>query len=285
MDSLTHLLVGHAMGAAAAAVGQPYGAAAYWAVLIGNSIPDIDVPISLILRRDIKLHRTVTHTLPGVMVLSFLTAAAITRVMPGTPLGPVFLWALLGSLVHMGMDCLNVFGARALWPLSGRTLELGVLHILDPFLLLLLGVASLAVALHKAPQGVLALSFLAIWPYVGYRIATARRLYWSLRARGSRRVRIIPWYNSWRYVFETAQAVEFGLWTRQGPRTMKRYPKQESPLIRATLTNPKVAAFLRAAEYPYALVEEDEHGPAVVWGDALRQMRADFRPLKVRVDA
>jgi inner membrane protein len=285
VDSLTHLLVGHAMGAAAATVAQPYGTAAYWAVLVGNSIPDIDVPLSLLLRRDIKLHRTITHTIPGAALLSFLTAAAICRLIPGTPLGPVFMWAMLGTLAHMGMDCLNLFGARALWPLSGRTIELGVLHILDPVLLILLGVTALAVALHAAPQGLLGISFLAIWPYVGYRIATARKLYWSLKAAGSHRVRIIPWYSSWRYVFETAHAVEFGLWTRRGRRPMKTYSTQYSSLIQATLAYPQVAAFLRSAEYPYAQIEEDESGPAVVWGDALRQLRADFRPLKVRVEA
>lgn len=284
MDSLTHLLVGHAMGVAAAGVAGPHGVAAYWAVLIGNSAPDIDVPISLLLRRDVKLHRTVTHTLPGAAVLSLLIAAGISRVLPGTPIGSAFLWAMLGTLAHMGLDCLNLFGARPLWPLSGRTIELGVLHILDPVLMALLGITSLAVGFHFAPQALLSLAFMAIWPYILYRLTRARTLYRRLKAAGSRRARIIPWYSSWRYVFETEGGIEFGLWQGGRRKPMRHYPRQDSPLIEATLANPQVAAFLQAAEYPYARVEEDEHGPAVVWGDALRQLRADFRPLRVRIE-
>lgn len=284
MDSLTHLLVGHAMGAAASNVAHPYGAAAYWAVLVGNSLPDIDVPISLLLGRGIKLHRTITHTLPGTVILSALAAVVIGLLTPGAPFGVLFGWTLLGCLAHMALDCLNLFGARPFWPLSARAVEVGVLHILDPFLLGLLGAASLAVYAQVAPPATLAWAFLLMWPYVAYRMSTARRLYWKLRAAGSNRVRIIPWFASWRYVFETPSAIEFGHWIRGKRQAVRTYLKQEDPIIRASLNDPKVAAFLAAAEYPYARIEEDADGPAVVWGDALRQMRADFRPVRVRVE-
>lgn len=284
MDSLTHLLVGHAMGAAASGMASPHGAAAYWAVLIGNSLPDIDVPVSLILRRNITLHRTVTHTLPGAAALSALVAAGLCLLIPGTPFALAFLWTLLGSLAHMGMDCLNLFGARALWPLSQRSLEYGILHILDPVLLVGLGAATIAVKVGLASTALLTLAFFSIWPYVLYRAATARRLYQRLKALGSRRARIIPWFTSWKYVFETAHGIEFGHWRGHRRHVVRTYPKSDSPLIRASLKHPQVAAFLAAADYPYALVEEDDQGPAVVWGDALRQMRADFQPLRVRVD-
>ncbi|HYF94696.1 MAG TPA: metal-dependent hydrolase [Symbiobacteriaceae bacterium] len=285
MDSLTHLLVGHAMGAAASGVAQPYGTAVYWAVLVGNSLPDIDVPLSLLVGRGIKLHRTITHTIPGTVILSAVAAAAISLLLPGTPFGILFGWTLMGCLSHMALDCLNLFGARLFWPLSTRAVEVGVLHILDPFLLGLLGTASLAVYFRLAPQAFLSWAFVLIWPYVACRIATARKLYWALRRAGSHRARIIPWFASWRYVFETPTAIEFGHWIRGRRQAVTTYIKLEHPIIQASLANPKVTAFLAAAEYPYALVEEDADGPAVVWGDALRQMRADFRPLRVRVEA
>lgn len=284
MDSLTHLLVGHAMGAAASSIASPHGAAAYWAVLIGNSLPDIDVPISLIWRRDIKLHRTVTHTIPGVAALSVLTALVLGQLIPGVPFVQIFFWTMLGSLAHMAMDCLNVFGARALWPLSHRSYEYGILHIFDPVLLLMLGLAAVAVKFGLASYALLSLAFVSIWPYILYRAATARKLYRKLKALGSHRARVIPWFASWKYVFETAQGIEFGHWRGEMRHVVQTYPRYDSPLIRASLQNPQVTAFLASAEYPYARVEEDEHGHAVVWGDALRQMRADFRPLKVRVE-
>lgn len=286
MDSLTHLLVGHAMGSVAAgAAAQPMGGGVYWAVLIGNSLPDIDVPISLILRRDIRLHRTVTHTLPGAMALSAITAAFLTRAMPGAPFWQLLIWTLLGCLSHMALDCLNLFGARPFWPLSGRSIDLGVLHIFDPALVLLLGLPALGAAARVASPLLLNLAFYAIWPYVLYRLSTARRLYRRLKASGFIRARVVPWFTGWRYVMETAHAIEFGYWSQGRRRTIATYPKHDSPLIRATLSDPQVSNFLASSEYPYARVEEDGEGQAVVWGDVLRQLRADFRPLRVRVEA
>lgn len=285
LDTLTHLLVGHAMGAAASGVAGPYGAAAYWGVLIGNSLPDIDVPLSLLVRRDIKMHRTVTHTIPGAMALAAVASLVMHPFMLTTPLGIFFMWTLLGCLIHMGMDCLNLFGARPFWPLSARSVNLGVLHILDPILLLVLGVPTIAVALGQGSHQFLALSFLLIWPYVFYRILKAKKLYRRLKADGSLRARVIPWFSSWRYIYENAGGIEFGLWSGGARRSLANYPTTEdSPLVRATLGNPRVAAFLKTAEYPYAVVREDSDGHEVVWGDALRQLRADFRPVRVRID-
>jgi inner membrane protein len=286
LDTLTHLLVGHAMGAAASSVAGPLGAAAYWGVLIGNSLPDIDVPLSLLVRRDIKMHRTFTHTLPGAVLLSAGAGLAMRPLMPtGTPFGALFLWILLGTLIHMALDCLNLFGARPFWPLSGRSIDLGVLHILDPFMVLLLGVPTVVVALGRASQHSLALSFLLLWPYILYRIITAHRLYHRLKAEGSLRARVIPWFSGWRYLYETDSNIEFGLWAGGRRRALATYPKDaDSPVIQASLSDPQVAAFLASAEYPYALIEEDGEGQKVVWADALRQLRADFRPLRIRIE-
>ncbi len=283
MDSLTHLLVGHAMGAVASSAAHPYGAVAYWAAVIGNSLPDIDVPVSLLLRRDTKLHRTVTHTVPAALILSALTAGGISLVVPGAPFLLAFGWTLMGYVVHLGMDCLNLFGPRPFWPLSRRSVALGILHILDPVLLLLLGLPALAVAAGRAPYALLGAALSLIVLYVLYRIGTARRLYRQLKAEGFRRFRVVPWFAGWRYIFETDRAIEFGAWVRGRRKAVHTYPKQDSPLVRATLSNPHVAAFLKQAEYPYALVQEEPDGYVVVWGDALRQLRADFRPLRVRV--
>ncbi len=284
MDSLTHLLVGHAMGAVASSIAPPAGAAVYWASLIGNSLPDIDVPLSLLLRRDIKMHRTVTHTLPGVVVLALVTAAGLRLAYPEAPFSLVFAWALLGNLVHLGMDCLNLFGARPFWPFNGRSVDIGVLHILDPFLVVTLGAPTLAVALGVTSKTLLALSFFVIPLYVVYRLAVARRLFYGLKGEDPVKVRVVPWFAGWRFIKETGTTIEFGYWRKGRRQIINTFEKVDSPLVRASMQDPQVASFLQTAEYPYALVEEDQEGHAVVWADVLRQMRADFRPLRVRVD-
>lgn len=281
MDSLTHLLMGHAMGTLASNVSPTAGAAVYWATLIGNSLPDIDVPLSILLRRGIQLHRTYTHTAAGMLVLAAATALVLQRYFPGAGLGTLFLWTLLGCLAHVTTDCLNLFGARPFWPLNGQVVELGVLHILDPWLLVLLGGPSLGAYLQWNSPSLVAMGFLAMWPYVVYRIATARKLLQELRAAGSVRARVVPWYASWRYVYETDRAVEFGRWTRDGRLALETFVKGDDPRIEASLNDPRVHHFLRSAEYPVAQVEDD----AVVWIDAIRRLRADFRPLRIPVNS
>lgn len=285
MDSMTHLLVGHAMGAVAASTATPYGAALYWAALIGNSLPDIDVPISLIVRRDVRLHRTITHTIPGAIALAAITAIGINWFVPGAPFALLLGWALLGIAAHIGMDCLNLFGARPFWPLTARSVEMGVLHILDPVLVVLLGIPALGAALGKASPSLIALSFFLMWPYIAYRIITARKLERLLRAEGPSRVRIIPGFATWRYLFETESGIEFGYWLKGKRQIKETYAKLQSPLVQASLSNPEVTAFLASAEYPYARIQGENETHEVVWADALRQMRADFRPLRIPVKA
>lgn len=284
MDSLTHILVGHAMGAVASSVSPDAAAAVYWAALIGNSLPDIDVPVSLVLRRGIKLHRTLTHTIPGVVLLSALIAGPLTWIYPGVPFALVFAWALLGNLTHLGMDCLNLFGARPFWPFTARSVELGVLHILDPVLVSLLGAAAVTAGTGVAPKGVLILSFVGMLLYIVHRLRIARRLIALLKREGSVRARVIPWFSSWRYVFETDGAIEFGRFDRGRRLALSTFQKLDSPLVRASRSFPQVVDFLEESEYPYALVREDEEGHAVIWADVVRQLRADFQPLIVRVD-
>jgi len=284
MDSLTHLLVGHAMGAVATSMVSPTGAAVYWAAVVGNSLPDIDVPLSLILRRDVRLHRTITHTLPGVFVLSIVAAVGIRLFFPEAAFLTVFGWALLGNLTHLTMDCLNLFGARPFWPLHSRSVDLAVLHIMDPILILMLGIPAGAAAIGRAHPMVVALSFFLVPCYVLYRWARARGLAQTLKRTEMLRAKVIPWFMGWRYVFETDRTIEFGCW-RQGRRhAISTFPKSNSPLIQASLANPAVTSFLSGAEYPFAELHEDDTGHEVVWGDAVRKLRADYQPLRVRIN-
>ncbi|MFZ5824472.1 MAG: metal-dependent hydrolase [Bacillota bacterium] len=280
MDALTHVLMGHAMGTLASSVSPTMGAAVYWAALVGNSLPDIDVPASILTGRGIKLHRTFTHTIPGVALLSAGTAALVQHYFPGSSFAMLFAWTLLASLVHVAVDCLNLFGAKPFWPLNGQAVELGVLHILDPFLLLLLGAPALGAYMNWSSPAWLAIGFLAVWPYVVYRLTTARRLVQQLRSEGSVRARVVPWYTSWRYIFETEGAVEFGRWQKGERVALETFVKRKDPRISASMNDPRVSHFLRSAEYPVAMVQDD----AVVWIDAVRRLRADFRPLRIPVE-
>lgn len=230
MDSLTHLLLGHTMGSAATGAGAD--AAAYWGALVGNSLPDIDVPIGYALRRGWAFHRKHSHTIPGILALSALAAGVISRIFPGAPPLATFGWTLLGATVHVALDCLNVWGARILWPFSNQQVGWALLFIIDPYILGIHGLAAIA-----APTGARwapATAWVATLLYIALRLAlrTAAR---RALPEGARRT-LFPLFgriNQWRYVAESADAIEMGTVTAIPARRTpaEQLPKERHPRI------------------------------------------------------
>lgn len=281
MDSLTHLVMGHTLGLAAAGAAAPAGtgaaAAAYWGALVGNSLPDVDVPAGYLMGRGWAFHRKYTHTVPGVLLLSAAAAGAIALLVPGALFGGALAWALAGCGVHVLLDCHNRWGTRALWPFTDRRLGWGVLFILDPFIL--------AVHMGAAVGGTAAWGALA-WAvtaaYIGLR--------WLVRLHAARRLggaQVMPYLAGWRYILETPEQVEFG---RVGALRGRPYPearlrKDRHPAVAASRAAPEVAAFLARAGYPVAQAEPAPGGWRVLWTDLYGRWRVPGARLEVFVAA
>ncbi len=172
MDFFTHLLSGLALGllsrngnqaaaggaspaagaaaASAAGAGQSSAAAAAGAakaaritVLVASVLPDIDIvariagPFAYF-----RYHRGPTHAILGLIVLSALLAAAVGRFYPAAGKKKLFLWALLGTTVHVGLDLLTSYSTFLLWPFSDRPFFTGILRFSDRTGWYLLGGAS-----------------------------------------------------------------------------------------------------------------------------------------------
>lgn len=133
MDVTTHVSV-----AAFAAVGLAKGKGAAreirTAVFLGSMAPDIDSLLYLI-SSDLYLdyHRVYTHTLLGVALLSAVTAWLITVSWGERPFWNLSLYALLGGLIHLGLDTLTRYPLRPLVPLSSTNYTLGLFWWRDPF--------------------------------------------------------------------------------------------------------------------------------------------------------
>lgn len=270
MDTFTHLLLGHAMGVAASTLGTAPPNAVYWAVVVGNSLPDVDVPLSFLLRGDFKWHRTVTHTVAGAAGVSLVAALVLARAMPGAHPGWIFFWTLVGAWSHVATDVLNLFGVK-LSTLARKSTAAGILHLTDPVLLGLLVTGSL---LRAAPLGLALCGGYILWRAV--RAGQIRR---TLRQGGALRADLIPWYAGWRYVTEYRDRIEYGTWQVQGPVALATYPRPDTALLEQLGRHSQVKTFLASARYPYAIIGSDE----VVWGCALRQIRADYRPLRLKL--
>lgn len=117
VDIVHHSVVGLAGALAAQHMGHTDVAAGF---LIGSVIPDSDVVfMALGKSKYLRMHQSVTHS---VFTLPFI--ACLIGVLLGVGLGGdwllVAIGCLFGSLVHVGLDALNSFGVRALWPLPHR---------------------------------------------------------------------------------------------------------------------------------------------------------------------
>lgn len=274
MDTVTHLLLGHVMGVAAAGAGVPQPTVAYWALVVGNSLPDLDVPASLLIRGDTKLHRTVTHTIIGSAALSLPAALVLAMLLPGASLGQAYLWMLLGALAHIGLDALNLFGVR-LFSLARKPAAAGVLHIVDPALLALWTLGSLGREIPFVP----AASLVAAAVYIAWRMVRASQVRRALRAGGALRGDVIPWYCGWRYVGEWPDRIEFGQCQAGVLTAISTYHRPDSTLVHRLGRADGLQQFLATARYPYAIIGRGE----VLLGCALRQMRADYRPLRLKL--
>ena len=133
MDVTTHAAVGAfaALGLAKGKVGMTEILAA---VFLGSMAPDIDAIFYLVDPRFyFEQHRTLTHTLGGVTLLSVVTAGLITVSSKRRSLFVLVLYAFVGGLIHLALDALPSYPLRPLAPLSSHDYALGLFWWRDPF--------------------------------------------------------------------------------------------------------------------------------------------------------
>jgi membrane-bound metal-dependent hydrolase YbcI (DUF457 family) len=133
MDVTTHAAVG-AFAALGLAKGRPAMKEISAAVFLGSMAPDIDAIFYLVDPRFyFEQHRTLTHTLGGLALLSMVTAGLITVSSKKCALHVLVLYAFVGGLIHLALDALPGYPLRPLTPLSFHDYALGLFWWRDPF--------------------------------------------------------------------------------------------------------------------------------------------------------
>lgn len=153
MENATHTLAGLALAEAALRLRRPrlddpaeraLASAAYAVSAVANNLPDIDVVFTSVLGGTLNYllhHRGHTHTLAAVPILA-LAALAIPwliahRKRAGLSWGNAE-WkllgalALLGPLVHVGLDFLNSYGVHPFWPVNNGWFYGDTIFIVEP---------------------------------------------------------------------------------------------------------------------------------------------------------
>ena len=147
MDPVTHILTGACM--ARAGLNRKTGFATL-TLAIATEAPDLDVvwyfagPAA-----GLQHHRGITHSLLGAPLMAALVTAGVygiyrlLRHFGRSPKLPpnwklLYLYALLGSLVHLFQDLTNNYGVRPFAPFSEKWYSWDIVFIVDPIMLIVM---------------------------------------------------------------------------------------------------------------------------------------------------
>ena len=156
MDSITQIALGAAV--AEATIGRKVGnRALLWGAICGT-LPDLDVFIPLgDAVRDFTYHRSASHSLFVLALLTPLMVWLITKLHPAT-LAHRRRWYFAVYLVfatHVLLDSFTAYGTQIFWPLFTTPMTWATVFIIDPLytLPLLLGVIAALVVSRDSDRG------------------------------------------------------------------------------------------------------------------------------------
>ena len=152
MDSLTHIVLGAAIGEIVA--GRRLGKKALLIGAIANSLPDIDFMAAFWLptARDVWAHRGITHSFLFVLVMTPLLSWLAARIWPRTPMKREDWWFFIGIelLSHIFIDAFNAYGTGWFEPFNHHRVAFHVLFVADPFFSVWLAIAFVALLLLRS---------------------------------------------------------------------------------------------------------------------------------------
>ncbi|CAM4337658.1 membrane protein [Bacillus manliponensis] len=174
MDTATHLVMGVTLGGLATldpAISQSeFGPQAVMlATIAGSNVPDIDTVLKL--RNNatyIRNHRGITHSVPAVILWSFLISGLTLFFFPETPYLHLLLWSFLSVFLHVFVDIFNAYGTQALRPFTKRWIALGIINTFDTviFFIHTLAIVCILIGAHKGYVSAAAYVLMIVY-YVG----------------------------------------------------------------------------------------------------------------------
>ena len=181
MDSLTHIVLGACIGEVVA--GKQLGKKAMLLGAVAQSIPDIDFLTSFFLptSTDLLAHRGFTHSILFALLIAPLLGLLSVRLQKSTKQSISF-WSFFWGLeimVHLFIDCFNVYGTGLFEPFSHYRVSFNTLFVADPLFTIVPLIATLILVLvrkqwaNRRKLAVLAIATSTV--YLGY--ASGNKLY------------------------------------------------------------------------------------------------------------
>ncbi|MCX7779712.1 MAG: metal-dependent hydrolase [Negativicutes bacterium] len=225
MDNVTHGLAGYCLYKLTAPPERTIsGKVEKWmlaATVLASELPDADM-ISAIYGTGVNLlwHRTYTHSLPGLVILALTITLSFKAICPSLEGKRLLSLTLAAGLLHSTLDLMTSYGTKVLLPWSRLPYAWDILPIVDPYLLVMLGL-FLWLGHKSNPRRhlvfllVIMLGYLSFRVYVHYDIAKDLRN--SFPHAGT--VLATPPIGSlteWRYMVETPDGFRGGKVTWRG---------------------------------------------------------------------
>ncbi|MBX6353211.1 MAG: metal-dependent hydrolase [Thermoflavifilum sp.] len=281
MDNVTHALWGLGIYGGWAALSHAnlhtaLAAGVCTAAVLGSEAPDADVVIQVVAGpiAYLRQHRAISHSIPMWFVWPLVIAALLSLWQPGH-FGLFFFVALVGVLIHVGLDVLTTYGTQALWPLSGRRWAYDALFIVD-IVYLICGALGIILALWRwtVPQAAMVFGGIAV-VYTLVRLLQSRVLWHRVRRQFPEPWRLsvipgpLPWW--WSYVAQRPEAISAGRVRPDGTAEAQIQwvkPQADSEAVRFALSSTRVGKVFRWFAR-HLLVREK------VEGDTVRVVMAD----------
>lgn len=135
MDSLTHLVLGAAIGEAV--LGKKIGRKAMLWGAVADTIPDIDVFASPCFTdaQQLLVHRGITHSFLFVIVMALLLGYSFSRWFKKTEVNwKSWTWLFfLGLFTHILLDSLTIYGTGWFEPFNSYRVSFNTIFVADPF--------------------------------------------------------------------------------------------------------------------------------------------------------
>lgn len=257
MDTATHLVMGVTLGSLAtldpALSHSDFGPqAVMFATIVGSNIPDIDTVLKL--RNNAKYirnHRGITHSIPAVILWSFLVSGITLAVFQSPPYLHILLWTFIAVFLHVFVDIFNAYGTQALRPFTKKWVALGVINTFDPviFFIHTLAIACMLVGAQKGYAGAAAYILMFIY-YIGrFMMRQNVKNVVKKRFRDVEQVIISPSYRFYHYhlAIVTKDHYFVARWHRGSIMVhdkFERIPLPDSDVIRAAQKDENISAFL-----------------------------------------
>ena len=154
MDSISQIALGAAVSVAVMGHRTPFGRAALWGAVCGT-LPDLDALIDQgDVVRDMTLHRSESHALFYLTLISIPITAAVAKLHGQWPLFRRWWLALFLALVtHPLLDVMTVYGTRLALPFTDQPYGVGSVFIIDPLYTLPLIVGVIAALRWRDARG------------------------------------------------------------------------------------------------------------------------------------